>query len=126
MIHSMSKAPFPEVNRELRGHHFYPTDAERASIPSLYETEDTPLDDKIAHARYFVRNGFGEWYIFELEQGEETRKLAFAMCDLGYRELGYVDLVALESLRVERPDGSVAIVERDLAWTPRSWFEVAE
>ncbi len=129
MILSMSKPAFPEINRELRElreHAFYPTDAERESIPSLYETEDVPLDDKIVHARYFVRNGVGEWYIFELEQGDETRRLAFAMCDLGYAELGYVDLIALESLRVELSDGSVAIVERDFAWKPRPWSEVED
>ena len=126
MIPSMSKAPFPEVNRELRGHHFYPTDAERASIPALYETEDVPLRDKFVYARYFVRNGVGEWHLFELEDGDITRRLAFAMCDLGYAELGYVDIIALESLRVERPDGSIAIVERDVDFTPRPWSEVAD
>lgn len=127
MIHGMSQSPFPEINRELRGHAFYPTDTQREVIPSLYETEDVPLRDKVAHARYFVRNGFGEWYVFELEQGDNTRQLAFGMCDLGYTaELGYVDLIALESLRVERPDGSLAIVERDLDWKPRAWSEVSD
>lgn len=123
----MTSSPFPEINREVRGHRFYPTDTERESIPALYATEDVALRDKIAHARYFVRGGFGEWYIFELEQRDETRQLAFGMCDLGYTaELGYVDLIALESLRVERPDGSIAIVERDTDWTPRPWSEVED
>lgn len=122
----MTPSPFPEINREVRGHRFYPTDAERESIPALYATESVPLRDKIVHMRYFVRNGFGAWHVFELEDGDITRQLAFGMCDLGHRELGYVDLVALESLRVERPDGSLAIVERDLNWKPRAWSEVSD
>ena len=117
---------FPEINSELRGHTFYPTSEERAAIPDLYATEETSLDQKIVHARYFTRGGIGEWWVFELEHtSEDTQMLAFGFADLGYCEAGYFDLVALESLLIERPFGEPAIIiERDLSWTPRPWSEV--
>ena len=118
---------FPEINREERGHRFYPTDAERAVISDLYATEETPLESKIVHARYFARGGIGEWWLMELErESEDTTMLAFGFADLGHCEPGYFDLVALESLLIERPLGEPPIIiERDLSWTPRPWSEVA-
>lgn len=115
---------FPEINRELRGHDFYPSDAERAKIPDLYATEETPLDSTVVHAHYSVRGGVGEWWVMELERASETSLLAFGYADLGHREAGYFDLVALESLRIEHPDRPPVIVERDLQWVPRPWSEV--
>lgn len=113
---------FPELNREIRGHDFYPANLD--TIPALYETEGKPLGDKIVHARYFVRGGTGEWLIFEIERDTDVQALAFAWCDLGFGEFGYVDLVALESVLIDRPSGAPALVERDLDWTPRPWREV--
>lgn len=115
---------FSEINRHERGHTFYPTDAERTAIPDLYESEDTALGDKVVHAHFFTRGGVGEWWVMELERGNETAQSAFGFADLGYREAGYFDLVALESLRIERPGYPPVIIERDLHWTPRPWSEV--
>ena len=117
---------FPELNRPERGHRFYPTDAERATIPDLYATEEVPLDQKIVHARYFTRGGIGEWWVMELErESEDTQMLAFGFADLGHCEPGYFDLVALESLLIERPIGEPpVIIERDMHWTPKPWSEV--
>ena len=117
---------FPEINRELRGHIFYPTPEERAAIPDLYATEESSFENKIVHARYSTRGGVGEWWLMELEHAsDDTQMLAFGFADLGHREAGYFDLVALESLLIERPFGEPPIIiERDLDWTPRPWSEV--
>lgn len=113
---------FPELHRDTRGHDFYPPNLD--AIPALYATEDTPLDDKIAYARYYVRGGIGEWFVMEVDTSDDVQALAFGYADLGYGELGYFDLVALESVLIERPGGEAALVVRDLSWTPRPWSEV--
>lgn len=115
---------FPELNRDKRGHDFYPSDAERATYPDLYETEDVPLESKQIVAHFFTRGGVGEWWVVELERGNETALTAFGFADLGYREAGYFDLVALESLRIERAGQPDIVIERDLHWTPRPWSDV--
>jgi len=102
-----------EVNRERRGHAFYPPNTE--NIPGIYETEGK---DKIVHLHYFV--GGADWWITELDPktGE-----AYGYCrilGLGDGEWGYVALEELEA--VVAPRGF--IVERDLDWTPTPWSEV--
>lgn len=114
---------FPEINRALRGHDFYPPTLD--AIPGLYATESTPLDDKIVFAKYHVRHGVGEWFVMELDHREDdVQALAFGWANLGQEELGYFDLIALESVLVERPGGAPALVVRDLSWIPRRWGEV--
>ena len=74
-------------------------------IPELYETEDTPVEDKLICAHYFT--GAADWYICELDR--ETGEM-FGRCDLGlgFPEWGYVriqDLAMLQNrfgLPVER------------------------
>lgn len=114
--------PFPELNRVARGHYFYPTE----SIPDLYATEDTPLDDKIVHAHYYVIGGTGDWFLMELEKGDPTRMLTFGYAEVipGGGEFGYTDLIALESLLIRHENAPPTLVERDLSWTPRPWSQV--
>lgn len=114
---------FPELNRTLRGHDFYPPELD--SIPPLYATEETPLPDKIVHTRYFVPGGTGTWFVMELDRSDDVQALAFGWADLGYGELGYFDLVALESTRVDLVGRPPVVVERDTNWTPRPWSEVS-
>lgn len=114
---------FPEINRDLRDHEFYLPDSE--SIPALYATEETPLDQKQVYAHYYVQGGVGEWYVMELDRDNETQALAFGWGEITNGELGYFDLTALESLRIARPGSPPVIVVRDTDWTPRPWAEVA-
>lgn len=113
---------FPEINRAERGYPFYPSSDELATIPDLSETEDVPLDDRTVHARYFIRGG--EWFVMEVERNDATRMLAFGWAEMTDGELGYTDLIALESLRIEQGSGRALLVERDLDWMPRPWQEV--
>lgn len=112
---------FPELNREHRGHDFYP---DRTSIPGLYETEESILGSKIIHAHFFVRGGAGDWWVAEIDHSSTTSMIGFGVADLGYEEWGNFDLVDLESLYVTRPGSQPLIVERDLHWTPKPWSEV--
>lgn len=114
---------FPEINRDLRDHTFYPSEEE--SIAPLYSTEDTALDEKTVYARYYVQGGVGEWFVMELDRKDETQALAFGWGEITNGELGYFDLIALESLRIDRPGAPSVIVVRDTGWTPRPWSEVA-
>lgn len=113
---------FPEINRDLRDHPFYPSADE--TIPALYATEDVPLDQKLVFAHYYVRGGTGDWFVMELDRSDSTQALAFGWGEITNGELGYFDLIALESLRIERPGASPVIVVRDTDWTPRPWSEV--
>lgn len=114
---------FPEINRDLRDHVFYPAKSE--PIPALYATEETALDQKRVFARYYVRGGIGEWFVMELDRNDETQALAFGWGEITDGELGYFDLIALESLRIDRPGAPPVIVVRDTEWTPRPWSEVS-
>ena len=101
-----------ETQRRLRGHNFYPQDV--ATWPPLGATEEIPIADHPFAAHYFVAGS--DWYICELDQvtGE-----AFGFADMGYGggEFGYIDMPALEGLRVA-PSGFPQIIERDLDFKP--------
>jgi len=56
--------PTGESNRRRRGHAFL-TSSMLKTIPDLYDTEHTPLDEKNHHLHYFV--GACDWYIAELD-----------------------------------------------------------
>lgn len=106
---------------QLRGHSLVPTTEDLARIPNLYETEGTPLDDKVIHLRYFA-GGSAEWLIAELDPNEW---LMFGLCDLGlgFPEWGYVSLVELCELHVQSPQGLPVYAERDLHWRPLAFGE---
>ncbi|WP_226759272.1 DUF2958 domain-containing protein [Arthrobacter sp. SO3] len=100
----------PETQLTRRGHVFYGD--ELKTIPSLYETEEVPADDKVIVARFF--GGSGTWLIAELDPETGT---AFGCCSLGlgFQEWGYVSLLELESLNIHN---GLVIIERDLDFTP--------
>ena len=103
-----------------RGHSFFPAERVMDQIPRLYATEDVELEDKIVHLHYFV--GGCDWYVMELD---ENRRRAFGYVNLNDEqnaELGYFDMIELESLLLS-PHGYPVVVERDLEWTPRMFSE---
>ena len=61
--------------------------------------------------KLFNPAGIGTWLITEYD--EDTR-LMFGLCDLGYPELGYVNLKEVEDL--DLPFGMK--IERDAWWNP--------
>jgi len=65
--------------------------------PNLYKTEDTPLDEKIVTARFYFPAGAGVWYLMELS---EDKDLAFGLCNIFVKELGYFSINELEEIKV--------------------------
>ena len=108
--------PNGESNRARRGHEFVPG-AQLAGIPGLYETEDTPLAEKMLHIHYFI--GGCDWYVAEIDH--ETG-LAFGHADLGmgFPEWGYFDLVEMESTVANE----LFVIERDIHFTPQTAKEL--
>lgn len=121
-----------ETRRAQRGHTFYPTAEELATIPPLYETENVSLEDTVIHLHYFT--GSSDWWIAELDP---ATGLAFGYARLNSddvnAEWGYIDLTELEAVygtvQVASTGGQTSIavpllVERDLQWIPRPFREV--
>lgn len=111
--------PHGEVLAEERGHRFV-TESMLEGIPDLYDTESTPLAEKIVHAHYFSSNG--DWYVTELDKEDGT---AFGHCDLGlgFPEWGYVNLIELEEVR-DPHFSAMPAVERDLHFEPKTVKEL--
>lgn len=101
----------PEAHAKLRGHRFY--GEELSSAPALYATEDTPRDEKVAVAHYFL--GSSDWWIIEVDP---DTGIAFGYAclsgDVSNAELGYISLLELEGIVIQ----GIHIVERDLDWQP--------
>lgn len=116
-----------------RGHAFQAPADVLATVPGLYATESTPIDEKSVRLHYFA--GGWDWYVVEIDPVEA---LAFGfvtspLCPTG--EWGYVDLAELAVLRVpvatvlDTRTGETTVrvslpVERDLHWTSTTFAEV--
>ena len=80
-------------------------------LPKLYETEDIPVEDKVAVVKYFNPCGAGTWYGIEYDPEE---KLFFGYAEITDGEFGYFSLPELESINL--PFGMH--IERDLYFEP--------
>lgn len=110
--HAVTPVMLPQVNRERRGHEFYP----QGPVPDLYEQDGIPTNAQLVHAHYFV--GGCDWYITEWDARTGQ---AFGWCDLGMGgEWGYVNLVELEGVLAN----GMFPVERDCYWTPTQFGEL--
>jgi len=106
-----------------------PTARQLAAIPPLYSSEETPTNEKVIHAHFFV--GGCDWWISEYDP---KRGLMFGFCNLNdpqNAEWGYVDLAELKTVRVKQKikvGGTVMAfpveVEFDLHWKPKPFAEV--
>lgn len=94
------------------------TKALEKKLPKLYETEETPSEEKMCMVKLFNPVGAGTWYIIEYDAEE---KLAYGLVEMGsYPELGYFSLDELEKVRL--PLGLK--IERDRYWKPKALSEV--
>lgn len=88
-------------------------------IPMLYATEDVKLEEKIVYAKLFTPDSNWTWWILEYSSAE---KLAFAMVDGFEKELGYVSIEKLESIR-----GPLGLkIERDITFQPTMYRDIKE
>ena len=91
----------------------------RQKLPRLYE-QDGKGGDAVVHLKLFTPSSSWTWYITEgSQQGDDF--LMFGLVDGLEKELGYVSLRELES--VKGPMGLP--IERDLHWKPKTLKEIA-
>ena len=95
------------------------TDEVRKSLPPLRSQEDKG-GDAIAHVKFFSPSSSWSWYITEAsDEGDDV--MMFGLVDGHERELGYVSLNELRSVR-----GPLGLpIERDLYWQPKPLREIA-
>jgi hypothetical protein len=97
----------------------------RKKLPPLYGQESKG-GKAIVHLKLFTPDGSWSWYITEGspiqdESGTEVDFHFFGLVDGHEKELGYVALSELESVR-----GPMGLpIERDLHWRPKMLEEIA-
>jgi hypothetical protein len=88
-------------------------------IPKLYATEDIKLEEKVVYAKFFTSDANWTWWVLEYDKDE---KICFAMVHGQERELGYVSITELESVR-----GPLGLnVERDMSFKPTKYKDIGD
>lgn len=75
-----------------------PTRERLKRIPALYETEKTPLEDKLIHLHFFI--GGCDWYIAEYDGRDLFFGFAILNGDLQNAEWGYISFRELRALKL--------------------------
>jgi len=95
-----------------------PTDKQLERMPRLYETEGTPLEDKIIHQHYFI--GASDWYCVEYDPND---RLFFGYTilngDRQNSEWGYTSLDDLVNINIHGVQ-----VDYDRHWKPKPFKEI--
>ena len=87
-----------------------PTNSKLSSIPRIYETESTPLAEKLVHLHFFI--GGCDWYIVEYDGDDLFFGYTILNGDMINAEWGYISFSELRGVKV----GFVEI-DNDLHWT---------
>ncbi len=96
---------------------YEPPHEELSALPKLYETEKTPLKDKVIHLHFFI--GSSDFYIAEFDGDDLFWGFAILNGDLQMAEWGYSSFSELKSINV-----SGLQVDCDLHWTAKPASEV--
>lgn len=94
-----------------------PKKSKLSSIPDLYETESTPLKDKVIHCHFFLLDS--DWYVCEFNGSDTFFGFVVLNGDLLNAEWGYFTMRKLDHLNVRGFD-----VEFDELWQIRPASEV--
>lgn len=76
-----------------------PSSERLAQIPRLYETESTPLKDKLIYLHFFI--GGCDWYIAEYDGDDLFFGFAILNNDIECAEWGYVSFSELKSIKIK-------------------------
>ena len=112
------------ANDKIRGMKLLPQEI-RDILPPLY-TQDGKGGKALVYVKYFTPSSSWSWYCLEGEPvlddaGGEIDFQFFALVDGQEKELGYVYLSELETVR-----GPMGLpIERDLYWQPKTLAEIA-
>jgi hypothetical protein len=86
-------------------------------LPTNDETAELGIDDLTVQVKFFNPTGVGTWYVYSYDPEE---RIGYALCDLGYPELGAFSMDELEGF-----SGMFGLgIERDLHYSPRPLREV--
>jgi hypothetical protein len=97
-----------------------PSTERLSKIPRLYETEETPLQDKLIHLHFFI--GGCDWFIAEYDGEDLFWGFAILSEDFEMAEWGYVSFQELKSIKVK---GWLEVdCETEEAWRVRKAVEV--
>jgi len=95
------------------------TEELKKTIPAMYSSEDTKLEEKTVYAKFFTPDSNWTWWVLEYDP---TEQIMFCMVHGHEKELGYVSLSELESIK-----GPLGLkVERDLYFTPKRYGDIEE
>lgn len=97
-----------------------PSKERLAKIPKLYETEETPLQDKLIHLHFFI--GRCDWFVAEHDGQDLFWGFAILNQDYEMAEWGYVSFQELKSIKVK--DWLEVDCETEEAWRVRRAVEV--
>jgi hypothetical protein len=96
-----------------------PSKERLAKIPKLYETEETPLQEKLIHLHFFI--GACDWFIAEYDGEDVFWGFAILNGDYEMAEWGYVSFSELKSINV---NGIEIDCEVEEAWRVRRAAEI--
>jgi len=124
-MHRMSESGADQraANNRIRGMKLLPQ-AIRQKLPRLY-AQDGKGSQAVVYLRLFSPDSGWTWHLTEgspiMEDDRETDFQFFGLVDGPCRELGYVNLSELETVR-----GPMGLpIERDVYWTPKTLAEIA-
>lgn len=111
------------ANNKIRGMKLL-TKEIRQKLPPLYG-QDGKGGKAVVHLKLFTPSSLWTWYITEgspiLQDGHEIDFRFFGLVEGHCKELGYVMLSELETVR-----GPIGLpIERDLWWKPKTLVEIA-
>jgi len=95
-----------------------PQSAQLASIPRLYQTEETPLQDKLVFLHFFIGNS--DWYVMEFDGENNFWGFVILNNDFQMSEFGYFGFEELSSIRVKE----FYEIENDTSWQVRQARQV--
>ena len=76
-----------------------PSKRRLAKIPKLYETENTPLKEKLIYLHFFIAGC--DWYVAEFDGKDTFFGFAILNNDCEMAEWGYVSFSELREIRVD-------------------------
>ena len=96
-----------------------PTQERLNCIPRLYETESTPLQNKIVHLHFFIGNS--DWYVCEFDGDDLFFGYAILGDDIVNAEWGYFSFSELKDISI---NGIEADCELEDLWYPKPVSEI--
>ena len=94
-----------------------PTREQLDQIPTLYETENVPTEDKLIHLHFFI--GGCDWYIAEYDGEDLFFGFAILNSDFEMAEWGYISFAEMKSISVHGLE-----IDCETDWTPKKANEI--